>query len=180
MREIPTSEPPSLTAGDSWQWDKTLPGFPASEGWGLTYALRGPGSLDLGPAEITPAGDGWQIRVPAAATAALPAGTYRYAGRVTLGTDVSTAVRGQLVVRANLATATDGRTHAERTLAILNKAIEGQLEEGEESYQVNGRTVVNLPMKELRRLRNAYATKVWQQRNRGKLGPRIGIRFRGP
>ena len=39
MAQTPTTEPASLQAGDTLRWQRTLPDYPASEGWVLSYRL---------------------------------------------------------------------------------------------------------------------------------------------
>lgn len=68
-------------------------------------------------------------------------------------------------------------TFEERTLAVLEAAIAGRLPAGIESYQIAGRAVNKIPMKELVQLRGQYRAAVWRQQNPGKLGVPYEVEF---
>ena len=177
MRTIPSCEPSELTAGDSWQWDRRLSDFSPADGWALSYALVGATRFEINGARVIAAGDGWQIRVAAADTAGLAAGTYRLAAYVAKGTDRFEVLRGAVEVLANLATLADGRTVAERELALVEAAISGQLSSDVQSFQVNGRAVNRHDLPELYRIRGRLRSQVWRERNPGKLGRTVRVRF---
>lgn len=175
--EIPTSEPTILNAGDSWRWDKALADYPASDEWALSYVLLGAASFPIaGANRITVDGDGWQIRVPASATENLAAGSYQLAGYVTKGEERFEIYRGRVTVAANLAVIADGRSTAERELAIVEAAIAGRLTADLESYQVQGRAVNKIPMEMLQSIRGKLRAQVYRERT-GRLGPRVEVRF---
>jgi len=165
---VPITEPTELTAGDSWQWDRTLPGFPPADGWTLRYALRGPGRLDI---EAQPAGGVYQVRVAAAETTKLPAGSYRWAMAVEHEDGRRhTIATGRIQVAADFAQLEDGLTHAERTLRVIHAAIEGRLTADIESYSINGRAVNKIPLEQLLKLRGHYRSEVRRERNGGRWG----------
>ena len=65
-------EPDWINAGDTLKWERSLPAYPASQGWALRYAIIGLGAQVA--FQSTPDGDSHAILVPAATTAAwLPA-----------------------------------------------------------------------------------------------------------
>lgn len=181
MLTIPNCEPAELTAGDSWQWDRSLRDYSPADGWALEYVLVGGTRLRVAEGDgITAAGSSWQIRIPAAKTADLAAGTYRAAAYVSQGADRFEVWRSTVTVRANLATLTDGRSPAERELALVEDAIAGRLPEDMQSFQVNGRVVQRHDLAELYRIRGRLRSQVWRERNPGKLGPIVKVRFGGP
>ena len=101
--EIPNTEPHKLIAGNSWQWDKTLASYPASDGWELSYQFRGETDYAavFGSEVTSPSGeDGFEIRIVPANTTLTP-GPYILWGTVTDGTDVFTPVELKLNVLAN-------------------------------------------------------------------------------
>jgi len=174
---VPTSEPTTLTAGDTWQWTVTLPAYPPSAGWTLHYAIRGAAPVDV---TATPDGaDGYAIAVPAARSAALPGGRYPWAAFVTNAAGERVTVReGAVTIRPNLAGPSgDQRSHAERMLAAIEGLLQGRVTRDVESYTINGRSLVHLPIAELERLRARYAAEVRQQRRPGRFGRTIGVRF---
>lgn len=51
-------------------------------------------------------------------------------------------------------------THASRTLALLEAAIEGRLPGGTASYSIGGRNIAKIPLAELHSLRLKYKQEV--------------------
>lgn len=176
---VPSCEPTELVAGDSWQWDRTVSDFPPSAGWSLAYRFNGPAAFEVA-ASTSAAGDFFAVRAPAVDNATRAAGAYRVAGFVTRGGERFTVFEGVVTVRENLATAAASQTHAERTLAVLQAAIEGRLTADVEEYEIAGRSVKKIPMPELVRLRNVYAEMVRRERNPGSLFVTVGARFGPP
>lgn len=182
----PTGVPAEVTAGDSARW--RIPDdadYPESEGWALKYDVVGKSVLHEIEAEFQTSGDDinyWLVSILATATADIAAGRYRiigrfigsgdYAGREeTVSNDVV-----NVLPDPRAAVAADFQTHNERTLAIIEAAIEGRLTADIESYQVSGRAVSKIPMAELVKLRASYAAAVRQERT-GAFGQRIDCEF---
>jgi hypothetical protein len=153
-----------------------LEDFPPADGWALSYALRGPGSLDVA---ATADGDGYAVAVAAAETAALPAGFYRWAAYVTSGAGERYEVEtGALQVAPNFAASSDGRTRAERELAAVEDVLAGRISADVEHFMINGRQVARMPMAELTKMRGHLRAQVRRERT-GRLGQRIAMTFRG-
>lgn len=170
---VPTSEPEVARAGDTWKWTKSFADYPVSEGWALSYSIRGASVLVDADVTIQANAADWSVSVAAAKTAVLLPGTYRWAAFVSKAGERYTADEGILVVEANLSTAAagDALSHAEKVLSIIEAAIAGRLTADLESYQLNGKAVVKIPILELKRLRKHYRSEIWRQRNGNKLGP---------
>lgn len=165
------SPPPAVTAGTTLTYRRHDARYPASQGWVYTLAMRIPGYT---PVAATADGDAFVFAIPAADTAPWPAGTYAFSERVTLGDEVHELRCGTLTVRPNLASplvGSDGRTHNERTLALLDAAIEGRVVDGIENYSIAGRAVSKIPIKDLVELRDKYRMYVALERGRGRLAP---------
>lgn len=179
MRTIPTCEPTELTAGDSWQWDRTLSEYLPTDGWALEYVLVGatPFPINVTNGRLTVSGSVYQVRVPAADTAGLAAGTYRIAAFATKGPDRFEVLRGSVTVLANLALLADGRTTTEKELALVDAAIAALLSSNVQTFQLNGRAVSKIDLAELKRTRAELRSQIYRQRNPGKLGPVMRIRF---
>lgn len=62
------------------------------------------------------------------------------------------------------------QTFEERTLAVLEAAISGNLSGGIQSYQIAGRAVSKYQMSELLNFRGVFRAAVWRQQHPGKLG----------
>jgi hypothetical protein len=170
--------PALITAGTTVKFRRSFTDYPAGDGWSYTFALAGPASLSkVG----TPSGYSFEVTLSAAETAGLPHGGYRYSELVTKGGEVFEVGRGVVEVQLDLAAAqgNSALTHAERTLAIIEAALEGRLLLGMETYQIAGRAVSKMKISELARLRGHYAALVWRQRNPGKLGPTVEVTFGG-
>ena len=182
---IPTSEPRVLTAGDTWQWTKHVPNYSAAESWQLTYAFRGGQILDLlWTTHVTAHANGtdFSVTVPATATDDLPSGTYKWAAYVTKAGERHEVDNDVVTVRPNLAVTPVGgsQTHAEKTLAVIEAALEGRLTSDVQTYTILGRSVEKIPVTELRQLRSQYAAEVWRERHPGQLTIPVEVTFTAP
>lgn len=169
----PTGEPARLVAGDSWRWRiADLASYPQSESWSLKYQLLGASARLIEPTFQTSGDDvnHWLVSVATSVTDDVTAGRYElvkyvvgsgaYAGRQeTLKTFV-------VEVLPDPRTSADGdrQTHAEKTLAVIEAAIEGRLSKDLESYSVRGRQITKIPIRDLFRLRAQYAAIVRAER----------------
>lgn len=182
---VPSTEPTSAAAGDTWTWSRAFPDYPASE-YTLSYVIRGASALEWDGIWVTETGDGYTVKIPPASTAELEPGTYRWVASVTDGTDVWTAGSGVLTVTPNYADydAGDAQTHNEKMLALLEDALEeritGVADGGRgtvENYAVEGRQVSLIPTEQLSILRNKYKRAVWRERNPSAGAPQLLVRF---
>jgi hypothetical protein len=69
------------------------------------------------------------------------------------------------------------QTFAEKTLAVIEAAIAGTLPTAIQSYQIAGRAVVKIPMKDLLQLRGLYLAAIWRQQHPGHLGVPYKVEF---
>ena len=69
------------------------------------------------------------------------------------------------------------QTFAEKTLAVIEAAIDGNLTPAIQSYQIAGRSVVKIPLKDLLQLRGLYLAAVWRQQHPGRLGVPYKVEF---
>lgn len=174
-RSVPQYEPKTMVAGDSLQWDRLdLSGDYPPASWTLTYYLTGPANLTITADEN---GDAYEVRVEASETAGLPAGTYRLRGFVSDGTDRWPVYKGRMTVEANPATVAPGGTHAEKMLVLIESALEGRLPKDKEQYQIDGVSIVRIPVERLLELRVKYQQEVYSQRSGGFKVGSVGVRF---
>jgi hypothetical protein len=178
---IPDYVPRVFVAGTTVKFTRQLADFPPGAGWTYTIYFNG-ASNTFNKAAVTQADGSFLVTIDPSDTATLPPGAYRYAERVTKGSDVYDLVGDELVVQIepNLATAPAGAflTHAEKTLGIIELALSGRLTADLESYQIAGRAVTKIPIKELRELRGWYAAEVARGQNPGTLGtPTFQVQF---
>ncbi len=174
---IPITEPTRAIAGDTWRWDIAFAGYTPAAGWALTYVFAGAGKLTI-TAAANAAQTGWEVTVPASSTSALVAGQYVWVAQVTQATEKYTVAQGSTTVERNLAIANagDAQSHAERTLQVIEAAIENRLTDGMEKYEIDGRVVERIPALELYALRDKYRAEVLRLRNRGRL-PSVRLSF---
>jgi hypothetical protein len=179
---IPTSEPSTLTAGETWKWTFTDSTYPASEGWSPSYAVRGVSALDITDADhMTDDGAAtWTVTVPHATTDDLVAGVYEWVRYATKAAEKYVTARGSFVVLADAdsAAAGDRQSHAEKMLARIEAEIEARLSgdgSAHESYTIGtaagGRQLSKVPLSELYALKNKYAAEAQQAQRAGKLAP---------
>lgn len=179
-RTVPTYEPTSATAGDSWEWDRTLSDYPPSGGWTLTYSLTGAHESVLSiSATTSDLGDYFEVRVAPATTVAYTAGPYKLIGHVTDGTDRFVVYSAPLTVLPDPATATPEFTHAERMLAAIRALLEGRVTEDVQRFQVAGRALEKMEPVELRKWEAVYADRVRMERGGGFFQP-VRVRFGVP
>ena len=140
--EIPTVEPEILVIGATWKWKRDdLSDYLPSDGWVLSYALRG----QAGEIDITAAADGEAFLVNEAfgSTAGHAAGVYDWAAYVvnsTLG-ERHRVDWGRVKVIADLATETtwDQRTVWETILAACEAILTNKATHDHFSVEVAGR-----------------------------------------
>jgi len=152
-----TAIPCEVRAGDTLRWNRSLPDFPASDGWSLAYTLVG----RAGAHNVTASADGadFAIEVPAATTAGWSADSYALTEYVSKGAERYTIGTTRIRVLPDLAAAAgpvDTRSHARKVLDSINAWLEsrsivaGEVQHGE-------RRIKNYSMVELLALRDRLA-----------------------
>ena len=149
-----TALPESFAAGTTVTYRRQLSDYPASGGWTLKLYLAGASTLEKAAAAD---GDDHIVTLAAADTSgSFAAGLYKWAERVS-HTDgrVYEVASGVVTVLPDLTTATDGgqQEWLERAITAhepTNLVVphEGRLPAGMESYQIAGRAVSKIPVKE--------------------------------
>lgn len=170
--------PTSFAAGTTVRYTRGYSDYPANAGWTATLLLAG-ASLVSAPA--TASGLNFVYLLTAAQTAPLAAGNYQWREVVfNAGTgDKFVADFGVVQVLPNIesAGAGDMQTWEEKTLAVVEAALEGRLASDMESYQIAGRAVVKIPAHELMKLRNDLRRAVNAQQRPGTIGPHVRVTF---
>ena len=122
---IPTTEPTSARAGDTWRWSRSLADYPAPT-WTLAYTLVNA----AGKVSITAVADGAAhlVSVAPATTAAYAAGRYDWVAHVTDGTDRYQVDSGSIDVLPDLSSLSsyDGRSHARKMLSAIDALLESR------------------------------------------------------
>jgi hypothetical protein len=179
MSTIPTTEPSSINAGDTAKWLKSLPDYPASESWVLSYELVN--SANRYTFSAVAQGDAHLVTVGAASTALWVYGSYVWRARVAKDGEVFTVGQGHLTIEPAFSAAVDARGHARRTLDAIEAVLENRASSATAEYQIAGRSLKYIPIPELLALRDRYRQEVAREEAASRLGGagRIYVRF-GP
>lgn len=173
----PTYEAPSvIAAGDTLAFYVAGGATPADDGWTGTATLYGPATA---AATVTAYGADFLVTFPASVTAAAGAGDYRFAVMATKATARHTIATGsvRLAVNPGTVATSGGLEHCQRTLTVINAAIEGRLTADMESYSVAGRSITKISIAELVKLQGVYTAKVRTLQNAGKPRPSFQVQF---
>lgn len=162
----PTAEPQSIIAGDTLQFDRCFDNFSPVDGWALSYTLTLPGKtpIQISGGVVTSTGSTWNINVPGATTANWAAGKYRWLAYVkgsgSFANQRFRVAEGSLEILANPETAdttTDYRSDAKKNLDAINAVLANRSAADVQSYKINGRELVKMPVSALFLLRSFYA-----------------------
>jgi hypothetical protein len=183
MATIPSTEPQIVEAGDTVAWTRSaVPDYP---GFPLNYSFQIPGST-AAPILIAATGTGpYSVSVANTVTALWPPGNYVWTAYVDNGTERHRVGTGIVTILDSPLVAL-GTTHASRTLALIEAAIEGRIPRGLDNYSIDGQMIAKMPIPDLVRLRSIYADWVKNETaqsriNRGLSNPRNSYaRFRNP
>jgi hypothetical protein len=176
--DTPTSWPSTITAGTTVKVLRSHSEYPASAGWTLRFWLAGPSVIDKGVAGVA-SGASFLVTLTPAISAKLTAGTYRWREIVTLSGESFVAASGVLVVEANIAAAGAGdlQTWEERTLAVVEAALEDRLTDDMQAYSIGGRAVTKIPVLELMGLRTSLRSAVEAQRAPARFDRTVEVTF---
>ena len=149
MAPIPNSEPTLLYAGDTVRWQRFIVGYPASEGWVLTYILLNASAKIV--LSSTANGDKHDIYADAASTAEWAAGRYAWRAQVSKDGDAFTIGEGRLTIIPNFeASATlDTRSFARKALEAVEAYLANPSHLTAAEYQIAGRSLKRHTLPEL-------------------------------
>lgn len=181
MADIPTNEPFSIRAGDTWAWTRTLDDYSAAT-WVLKYRFKHPTATGF---EIvsTASGTDHAVSVAAATTTAYTAGTWSWSAWVqdiATGLEKYTVDAGTMEIladfRSGAATTTlDDRSHARKVLTAIEAVIEGRAAKDQEEYTIAGRSLKRTPIPDLIKLHARYTAMVAGEDAAAKLANGLGI-----
>lgn len=154
---IPTMEPTTLRAGDTWRWrrDDLSADYPAPT-WTLKYRFKNAaGGFEV---EAVPDGVNFLVNELADDTQGRAAGAYNWQAQVDNGTERYTVGEGVLQVLPSLfagaaGTGQDVRSWAARTLANVKDAIEKLSSKTVAEYEIDGRRWKGKDLAELMQFR---------------------------
>lgn len=175
-----SSIPLILIAGDTWQWERDLPDYPAPI-WTLTYSFK---NACESPDNIVAVANGTKhlVTVTPTVSAEFEPGQYRAFGRVTSGSVAHTVDDVFVQIQADpLADgAQDFRTYARRLLDAVESALEKRATRDQLAMSVAGRSISRHTLKELIELRDKLRSEVASEEasNSGGKGRDILVRMR--
>lgn len=181
---VPTTEPESVVAGDTWTWKRLLADYPAG-----TYTLKYRLINAVGKIDITAGASGTDhlVTVTAATTAAYPPGDYTWTAWVEKTGERYTIGSGTVIVKPNIAglAAFDARTEAAIILDQLMAAYtsytasNGHVAE----YEIAGRRMKYRSSAEILEQINVWEARVAAEKRAERIaaglgaGNRIRVRF---
>lgn len=183
--ELLTKLPTSFTAGTTVKYTRTFSDFPADQGWTLMLYLRGAVVRDY---TAVASGASFEVTIPASGGVApaegsstITPGQYTWEERVTKAGEVYTPPGGfgTVTVLANTATAAAGalQSQAEKDLVVVEAKINGRLTADLEDYEIAGRAVKKIPIKELYRIRDKLRAEIRSSRRKGTFSELIRAVF---
>lgn len=175
---IPTTEPATLRAGDTWRWTRTLADYPAGS-WVLKYRFKNAaGGFEV---TTTTSGADHSVSVAAATTAAYTAGRYTWVAWVEGGSSEKYTVdEGTVEVeadyRAGAATvALDDRSFARKALDLIEAGIVAHGSNAHvQEYEIAGRRMKFKSLGELMAFRDQLKAEVAKEEDAARLAAGLG------
>jgi len=166
MVSIPQTEPEVFIAGDTVEFQISLPDYPPSAGWVLSYTWTNAAGVFNGLGVDDGAGN-FLVTLDAADTLAYAPGRYGYQGRVFLAGVRKTVREGWTTVQlsAEDAAPQDVRTIDEKLLDAVESALLGRMNTDQASYSVGGVSISRLSPAELLTARDQLIAKVQRLRD---------------
>ena len=176
MAEIPALEPASVTAGDTIQWKRTLPDYPAASGWVLKYRLiNAAGKIDI---TASASGADHLVNIAIATSAAWPAGAYDWQAFVEKAGERYTVGYGRITVKPNLAAQSAGydtSSQARKVLEAIEAVLEGRASQSHQDMEVAGRRIRHFSFAELLSLRDKYRAEARAEEAAENLSRGLGV-----
>lgn len=150
----PTTEPSTITPGDTVKWTKTLADYPANDGWVLTYELVKASTRITITASAS--GADHAVNVSATTSSGYVAGTYDWRARISKSTEVYTIGTGRITIHASFGSAIDARSNMRQALEAIEATLAGRATSATAEYEIAGRRLKYIPLTELLVLRDRY------------------------
>ena len=140
---IPTTEPESLIAGISWQWEKDLSDFKPDDGWVLTYYFVQAAATPVDFSIVTTTvSNVHTVDVEEAVKVRYTPALYHYQGIVVNAAlaDTHLAITGQLTVVQDFSdgSVTDPRSWSCQALDALESSMAGTADATQLAYTIDG------------------------------------------
>jgi len=188
--KVDVNEPKIIFAGDKAEWTESNSDYLPSAGWTLKYVLIN--STTKISFSSTPDGDSHSISLSSAVTAAYTSGVYTMqpyfentGGTKEMQPRLTVEIKPDLTAAGT--TTYDFRTHARKTLDLIEDAIEGRADKAHLSLQVStpqgSRALQYMNMEEMIKAREYYRGLVAVEEQQEKIdagqnpGGRIKLQF---
>jgi hypothetical protein len=158
------NEPRILRAGDVSTWSESFAEFPATSGWTLSYRLLG--AINYSAVNAVANGDGFDVTFSSSETSKYSPADYLLVGYVAKGAERHTISETSITVKGDVLTEAGGgdtRSHARRTLALIEAAIESYASRPVDEITIAGRTVRRPSLAALLSFRSRYQYFVKQE-----------------
>lgn len=165
-------------AGDTLQWRKSEPDYPASDGWSAHYRLSGAQQIDV---DAVASGDDFDFTIKPVDSDDYIAGEYSYAGWVEKGSGASleryTLWVGTVTITPNLAAltgTTDNRSFARIELEKIETAIKNYSTNPVTEIEIAGRRFVRPELSDLLKLRSQIRAEIEQEADAVRIEQGLG------
>jgi hypothetical protein len=181
MANVLTHLPDQFAAGTTVIYRRQLADYLPSNGWTLKVHLAGACVLAR---TAVPDGDDFIVTLAAIDTAGdFEPGLYRWVERVSHPDgEVYQIDQGQVRILPNLAEASCGSDQEwiEKAIKVLRAHIEGRLPAGMESYQLAGRVVAKMPIKDAVSLLSTFESRLARLENPDFVTRQVQVSFTPP
>jgi hypothetical protein len=185
MADIPTKEPLSFVQGDTVTWKKSLPDYPASDGWILKYYLVNASEQIVIASSAD--GDDHLVTISATTSSGFGPGLYRYQARAeddpTTPTEKHTVREiGYIEIKPDLSAQTSGYdylAHCYKMRDSLQTLLESKAGADNASYAIRDRSLSKYQWESLLETLKYYKREIVRvERKQGlRRSNKIGIQF---
>lgn len=142
--------------GDSFSLEFDLADYPASEGWQLSYKLRGASAIDI---DATIEDQKYLVNANPATTNTWAEGDYWAFAVVSLGGEIATVELGETKILPSLTglTTLDQRSHVKKVLDALDALLEGKATEDMAEMSIGNRSLKKMGPDELLKWKKYYS-----------------------
>lgn len=171
-----------LIAGDTLRFTTSVPDYPATDGYTLTYRLvrRDAGGTAIEIIAVA-SGSDYEVNVAPATTAAWVAGKYTWAAYASKALERHTVERGEIEIKPDPAAVTapyDDRSHARKTLDAIQALMEGRASVDQQEITLAGRSLKLMDPEDLLVWLDKYTWLVRQEEEAARLAAGLPSRNR--
>lgn len=172
----------TLIAGDTLQFEKSVPDYPASAGYTLKYRLvprTGAGTAIVVTASAS--GADYVVNELPATTATWAPGFYSWSSWVEKASERRTLESGQIEIKPDPATTgapLDSRSHARKVLDAIEAVLEGRASVDQQEVTLAGRSLKLTPIADLLALHDKYVAMVRREDDAARVAAGLPSRNR--